>query len=179
LVAVDVATRDIVALVGGYEGIRGGLDRSLAKRQPGSTFKAFVYGYGVHAHLLTPATQLKTSSESINGYQPHNYDESEGKTPKLLREALAHSVNVAAVDAIQRVGPSNVAAFAKDLGIDSKLGTDLSLALGAYEVMPREMVSAYAAFAAKGEWRKPRLITKITGPGGLEIKLAPDPDPRQ
>lgn len=179
LVAIDVATREIVALVGGYEGIRGGLDRSNAKRQPGSTFKAFVYGYGLHAHLLTPATQLKTSSESINGYQPHNYDESEGKTPKLLREALAHSVNVAAVDAIQRVGPSNVAAFAKDLGIDSKLGTDLSLALGAYEVTPREMASAYAAFAGKGEWRKPRLITKITGPGGVEIKLAPDPEPRQ
>lgn len=179
LVAIDVATREIVALVGGYEGIRGGLDRSLAKRQPGSTFKAFVYGYGLHSHLLTPATQLKTSSESINGYQPHNYDESEGKTPKLLREALAHSVNVAAVDAIQRVGPSNVAAFAKDLGIDSKLGTDLSLALGAYEVTPREMAAAYAAFAGKGEWRKPRLITKITGPGGLEIKLAADPDPRQ
>lgn len=178
LVAVDVNTREIVALVGGYEGVRGGLDRSLAKRQPGSTFKAFVYGYGLHSHLLTPATLLKTSSESINGYQPHNYDESEGKTPKLLREALAHSVNVAAVDAIQRLGPSNVASFAKDLGIDSKLGADLSLALGAYEVTPREMASAYAAFAGNGEWRKPRLITKITGPGGLEIKLAPDPDPR-
>lgn len=179
LVAIDVTTREIVALVGGYEGIRGGLDRSLAKRQPGSTFKAFVYGYGLHAHLLTPATQLKTSLDSLNGYQPHNYDESEGKTPKLLREALAHSVNVAAVDAIQRVGPSNVAAFAKDLGIHSKLGADLSLALGAYEVSPREMASAYATFAGKGEWRKPRLITKITGPGGMEIKLAPEPDPRQ
>ncbi|HRI69783.1 MAG TPA: PBP1A family penicillin-binding protein [Polyangium sp.] len=179
LVAIDVSSREVVALVGGYEGIRGGLDRSFAKRQPGSTFKAFVYGYGLHAHLLTPATQLKTSTDSINGYQPHNYDESEGKTPKLLREALAHSVNVAAVDAIQRVGPSNVAAFAKDLGIDSKLGTDLSLALGAYEVTPREMASAYATFAAKGEWRKPRLITKITGPGGFEIKLAAEPDPRQ
>lgn len=179
LVAIDVTSREVVALVGGYEAVRGGLDRSLAKRQPGSTFKAFVYGYGLHAHLLTPATQLKTSSESINGYQPHNYDESEGKTPKLLREALAHSVNVAAVDAIQRLGPSNVAAFAKDLGIDSKLGADLSLALGAYEVTPREMASAYATFAAKGEWRKPRLITKITGPGGLELKLASEPDPRQ
>ncbi len=179
LVAIDVASREIVALVGGYEGVRGGLDRSLSKRQPGSTFKAFVYGYGLHAHLLTPATQLRTSTDSIAGYQPHNYDESEGKTPKLLREALAHSVNVAAVDAIQRLGPSNVASFAKDLGIESKLGADLSLALGAYEVQPREMASAYAVFAAKGEWRKPKLITKITGPGGVEIKLGDAPDPRQ
>jgi len=179
LVAIDVATREIVALVGGYEGVRGGLDRSVAKRQPGSTFKAFVYGYGIHTRLLTPATLMKTSSESINGYQPHNYDESEGKTPKLLREALAQSVNVAAVDAIQRVGPTNVATFAKEAGIDSKLGTDLSLALGAYEVTPREMAAGYATFAARGEYRKPRLITKITGPGGVEIKLAPQEEPRQ
>ncbi len=179
LVAVDVTTREIVALVGGYEGVRGGLDRTLAKRQPGSTFKPFVYGYGIHSRLLTPATQLKTSTESINGYQPHNYDESEGKTPKLLREALAHSVNVAAVDAIQRLGPSNVVSFAKEMGFESKLGTDLSLALGAYEVTPREMAAAYATFAGKGEYRKPRLITRITGPGGVEISLPAEPEPRQ
>ena len=126
LVAIDVATREIVALVGGYEGVRGGLDRSVAKRQPGSTFKAFVYGYGIHTRLLTPATLMKTSSESINGYQPHNYDESEGKTPKLLREALAQSVNVAAVDAIQRVGPTNVAPVAKEAGTDTHPGSALS-----------------------------------------------------
>lgn len=179
LVAIDVASREIVALVGGYEGLRGGLDRSVAKRQPGSTFKAFVYGYGIHERKLTPATLLETSSLSIKGYDPKNYDESEGKHPKLLREALAHSVNIAAVDAIQKLGPANVASFAKDLGIESKLGADLSLALGAYEVTPREMAGAYAVYASGGEYRKPKLITKITGPGGVDIPLPEDEAPKR
>jgi penicillin-binding protein 1A len=178
LVAIDVATREIVALVGSYEAVRHGLDRaSFAKRQPGSTFKAFVYGYGIHTRRLTPATLLETNPAALKGYQPSNYDESEGQAPKRLREALAHSVNVAAVSAIEQLGPANVVAFAHELGIESKLGADLSLALGAYEVTPREMAGAYAAFAGGGEFRRPRLITKIVGPGGVEIELPSDPPP--
>jgi len=179
LVAIDVASREIVALVGGYDGVRGGLDRTLSKRQPGSTFKAFVYGYGIHTRALTPATLLETNPAALSGYQPNNYDESEGKSPARLREALAHSVNVAAVAAIQSLGPTNVKAFAEELGIESKLGADLSLALGAYEVTPREMAGAYATFAGGGEYRKPRLITRITGPNGVDIELSPDPPPRR
>ncbi|MDI1443792.1 PBP1A family penicillin-binding protein [Polyangium sp. 6x1] len=179
LVAIDVATRDIVALVGGYEGVRGGLDRTLAKRQPGSTFKAFVYAYGIHTRKLTPATLLETNPLALKGYQPNNYDESEGKTPARLREALAHSVNVAAVWSIQELGPANVMTFAQELGIESKLGADLSLALGAYEVTPREMAAAYAVLAAGGEYKKPRLITRITGPNGVDIKLDDEPEPKR
>ncbi|WP_272418305.1 penicillin-binding protein 1A [Polyangium jinanense] len=179
LVAIDVATRDIVALVGGYEGVRAGLDRTLAKRQPGSTFKAFVYAYGIHTRKLTPATLLETNPAALKGYQPNNYDESEGKTPARLREALAHSVNVAAVWSIQELGPANVMTFAQELGIESKLGADLSLALGAYEVTPREMAAAYAAFAAGGEYKKPRLITRITGPNGVDIQLDAEPEPKR
>ncbi|MRG92856.1 penicillin-binding protein 1A [Polyangium spumosum] len=177
LVAIDVATREIVALVGGYEGVRGGLDRSLSRRQPGSTFKPFVYAYGLHTRRLTPATLLETNPLALSGYQPNNYDESEGKSPARLREALAHSVNVAAVWSIKELGPANVMAFAQELGITSKLGPDLSLALGAYEVTPREMAAAYATFAAGGEYKKPRLIMRITGPNGVDIPLASEPDP--
>ncbi|XXT19971.1 PBP1A family penicillin-binding protein [Sorangium sp. So ce429] len=176
LVAIDVRTREIVALVGSYEAVRGGLDRaSYARRQPGSTFKAFVYGYGIHARTLTPATILETNPLAISGYNPQNHDESEGQSPARLREALAHSVNVAAVSAMSRVGASNVAAFAGALGIQSKLGADLSLALGAYEVTPREMAAAYASIAAGGVYEQPVLITKIVGPGGAEIPLPTRP----
>ncbi|WP_437813462.1 PBP1A family penicillin-binding protein [Sorangium sp. So ce1078] len=176
LVAVDVRTREIVALVGSYEAVRGGLDRAtFARRQPGSTFKAFVYGYGIHARTLTPSTILETNPLAIAGYKPQNHDESEGKSPARLREALAHSVNVAAVSALSRVGASNVVAFAGALGIQSKLGADLSLALGAYEVTPREMAAAYASIAAGGVYEQPVLITKIVGPGGAEIPLPPRP----
>ncbi|WP_433932571.1 PBP1A family penicillin-binding protein [Sorangium cellulosum] len=176
LVAIDVRTREIVALVGSYEAVRGGLDRAtFARRQPGSTFKAFVYGYGIHARTLTPATILETNPSAVAGYNPQNHDESEGKSPARLREALAHSVNVAAVSALSRVGASNVVAFAGALGVQSKLGADLSLALGAYEVTPREMAAAYASIAAGGVHEQPVLITKIVGPGGVEIPLPPRP----
>jgi penicillin-binding protein 1A len=174
LVAVDVRTREIIALVGSYEAVRAGLDRSKSHRQPGSTFKTFVFGYGINARTLTPATILETDPLKLGtSYKPGNYDESEGKSPARLREALAHSVNVAAVSAMGRVGPQNVVAFAKGLGIESKLGADLSLALGAYEVTPREMAGAYAAFASGGEFEAPILIQKITGPNGVVIDLKP------
>ncbi|AGP33496.1 penicillin-binding protein 1A [Sorangium cellulosum] len=179
LVAIDARTREIVALVGGYEGARGGLDRaSHAHRQPGSTFKAIVYGYGIHARKLTAASMLETNPAALEGYKPGNYDESEGQSPKRLREALAHSVNVAAVAALRDVGPEAVVAWARELGIASKLGADLSLALGAYEVTPREMAGAYATFAAGGVVQEPVLVTKITGPRGEALPLPARPPPR-
>ena len=172
LVAVDVRSREILALVGNYEATRGGLDRaSHAKRQPGSTFKSFVYSYAIHSRQMTAATIVETNPAALKGYTPQNYDESEGRTPKRLRDALAHSVNVAAVWSMQKVGAQNVATWAHSLGIESKLGADLSLALGAYEVTPREMVGAYATFAAGGVYEEPILIKKIVGPGGVEVPL--------
>ncbi|XYH98876.1 penicillin-binding protein 1A [Sorangium sp. So ce1128] len=179
LIAIDPRTREILALVGGYEGVRGGLDRaSHAHRQPGSTFKALVYGYGIHARKLTAASMLETNPAALEGYQPGNYDESEGQSPKRLREALAHSVNVAAVAALRDVGPEAVVAWARELGITSKLGADLSLALGSYEVTPREMAGAYATFAAGGTYQEPVLVTKITGPRGEALPAPARPPPR-
>ncbi|WP_157906378.1 penicillin-binding protein 1A [Sorangium cellulosum] len=179
LIAIDARTREIVALAGGYEGARGGLDRaSRALRQPGSTFKAIVYGYGIHSRKLTAASMLETDPAALEGYRPGNYDESEGQSPKRLREALAHSVNVAAVSALRDVGPEAVVAWARELGITSKLGADLSLALGSYEVTPREMAAAYATFAAGGAYQEPVLVTKITGPRGEALPLPARLPPR-
>jgi penicillin-binding protein 1A len=168
-----VRTREILALVGSYEGVRAGLDRTNAHRQPGSTFKSFVYSYGLHARSLTPATIVETSPAALQGYRPDNYDEGEGKAPKRLRDALALSVNVAAVWSLQKLGPTNVVAWAKSMGIESKLGADLSLALGSYEVTPREMAGAYATFAAGGVYEEPILIQKIVGPNGVPVELPP------
>ena len=180
MVAIDVRTREVLALVGSYEAVRGGLDRAtFASRQPGSTFKPFVYSYAMHGRTLTPATIVETNPRAMSGYKPANYDESEGKTPKRLREALAQSVNVAAVWTMSQVGPSNVVAWAHAMGIESKLGPDLSLALGAYEVTPRELAGAYATFAAGGVYEKPILVTRITGPNGVDVSLAPRAPPRR
>jgi len=174
LVALDVRTREILALVGGYAATPGGLDRaSSSHRQPGSTFKTFVYSYAMHARAMTPATIVETNPAALRDYKPDNYDESEGKKPNRLRQALADSVNVSAVWALERVGASNVVAWARALGVTSKLGNTPSLALGAYEVTPREMVAAYATFAAGGVYEEPILISKIVGPGGQEVALPP------
>ncbi len=152
----------MLALVGSYEGASGALDRvTQAHRQPGSSFKSFVYSYALYSRRFTPATMLDTSTESLPGYRPKNFEDSEGSAPMRLREALAHSVNVAAVHTLNDVGPANVVSWAHALGIQSKLGADLSLALGSYEVTPFEMAAAYATFASGGMYEAPVLVTKI------------------
>ena len=173
LVAVDVRSREILALVGSYEAVRSGLDRTRSHRQPGSTFKSFVYSYAIHARSRdwTPATIVETNPGALHGYRPDNFDEGEGKTAKRLRDALALSINTAAVWSLERLGPTNVSAWAHTLGIDSKLGGDLSLALGSYEITPRELVGAYATFAAGGVYAEPILIQRIVGPTGAEVAL--------
>jgi penicillin-binding protein 1A len=173
LVALDVQTAEVLAMVGGYDGVRGALDRATAAhRQPASAFKPIVYSYAIHTRAFTAATILETNPAALGGkYRPGNFDESEGRAPRRLREALAHSVNVAAVWTLNRVKPANVVEWAKQLGISSKLGPDLSLALGAYEVTPMELAAAYTTFAARGIYNEPRFIRRIEAPGGRELPL--------
>jgi penicillin-binding protein 1A len=182
MVAIDVRSREVLALVGSYEAVAGGLDRATqAHRQPGSAFKPFVYSYAIYARRVTPATMLETSRTSLatDGYRPNNYEDSEGNAPVRLREALAHSVNVAAVHVLEQVGPANVVAWAGALGIGSRLGADLSLALGSYEVTPYEMAAAYSTFASGGVYEAPTLIARIVGPDGRDIPLPPRPPARR
>ncbi len=181
LVALDVRTREIVALVGSYEAATGSLDRATqAKRQPGSTFKPIVYSYALHARHFTPASLIDPKSDVFpGGYHPANYEGYAGTDLMRLREALAMSVNVAAVRVLLDVGPANVVQWAQSLGIESTMKPDLSLALGSYEVLPIELAGAYATFAAGGMYEEPHLVTKITGPDGKELELKPLPPPRR
>jgi penicillin-binding protein 1A len=180
MVALDVRTREVLALVGNYEAASGTLDRATqAHRQPGSAFKPFVYSYALYSRRFTPATMLDTSPGTLTGYRPSNFEDSEGSAPMRLREALAHSVNVAAVHVLQQVGPGNVVTWTNAVGIDSKLGADLSLGLGSYEVTPYEMAGAYATFASGGVYETPVLVTRITGPDGAVIPLPPRPPSRR
>ncbi len=179
-VALDVRTRDVLALVGSYEGQAGTLDRATqARRQPGSTFKPVVYSYALHSRRFTPATLVDVNPGSFGPYRPTNYEGYQGKDPLRLREALANSVNVVAVRVLEDVGPTNVAEWGKAMGIRSTLKPDLSLALGSYEVEPMELVGVYATFAAGGIYDEPRIITKIVGPDGKEIERKAPPPPRR
>lgn len=181
LVAIDVRTREILALVGGYEGRAGTLDRATqSKRQPGSTYKPIVYSYAVHSRRFTPATLVDPNPDVFEGgYRPSNFEGWRGHDPLRLREALANSVNIAAVRVLRDVGPANVVSWAQALGIDSPAKADLSLALGSYEVRPIELAGAYATFAAGGVYEEPRLVTRIVGPDGREVTLPAMPPPRR
>jgi penicillin-binding protein 1A len=181
LVALDVRTRQVLALVGNYEAASGGLDRATqSHRQPGSTFKPIVYSYAIHSRRYTPATLVDvTPTTFADGYHPANYEGWSNTDPLRLREALANSVNVVAVRVLDDVGPANVVEWAQSLGIRSTMKPDLSLALGSYEVEPIELAGAYATFASGGEYDEPRLVTRIVGPDGKEVALPPLPPPRR
>jgi penicillin-binding protein 1A len=181
LVALDVRTRDVLAIVGNYEAANGSLDRAMqARRQPGSTFKPIVYSYAIHARRYTPATLVDVTPAVFAGnYKPSNYEGWTGTDPLRLREALANSVNVAAVRVLEDVGPANVVPWAQALGITSTLKPDLSLALGSYEVEPMELAGAYATFAAGGVYEAPRMVAKITRPDGSEVLLKTPPPSRR
>lgn len=180
-VAIDVRTRQILALVGNYEAASGGLDRATqSRRQPGSTFKPIVYSYALRSRSFTPATLVDPNTDIFQGgYRPSNYEGWLGKEPLRLREALANSVNVVAVRVLAAVGPANVVSYAQSLGIRSTMKPDLSLALGSYELEPLELCGAYSTFAAGGTYDEPRIILKIVGPDGKERELPTPPPPRR
>jgi penicillin-binding protein 1A len=177
-VAIDVRTRQILALVGSYEGQAGALDRATqSRRQPGSTFKPVVYSYALHSRRFTPATLVDPTPDVFEGgYHPSNFEGWRGHDLLRLREALANSVNVVAVRVLRDVGPPNVVEWAHSLGIESPMKPDLSLALGSYEVHPMELAGAYTTFAAGGSYEEPRLVLRIVGPDGKDVPL-PEPSP--
>lgn len=148
------------AYVGGYDYSASEFDRvSTARRQPGSSFKPFVYLAAIQNGLTADTTVTDTRLE-IGDYAPDNY---KGKYygTTTARDALAHSMNSVAVKLLQQNGVDSVRKVAQRLGISSPLGHDLSLALGTSEVSLFEMTTAYAAIAAGGQAVLPYAILEI------------------
>ncbi len=177
LVALDAETREIRALVGSYEAVRGVYDRaSSAHRQPGSTFKPIVYSYGLHTRQLTPASPMGDLTLKL---PPDPDDPDRAPLALRLRTALANSVNEAAQWALQEVGPESVIGWAKGLGATSDMKPTPSLALGAYEMYPREVAAIYGTIASGGLYRAPVLIRRIRNHEGQEIALPQQPPSRR
>lgn len=182
LVAIEPRTREVRALIGGYEGVAGGLDRSTqARRQPGSAFKPVVYAYALHSRRLTlgSALRLERSAKDLKKKPPPGVAPDATEYTLRVRPALAISDNAAAQKVLEEVGGANVIDFARALGVESPLSPTPSLALGAYEVTPLELTAAIATFAAAGEYRPPVLVTRITDSSGRELPLPPQPPRRQ
>ncbi|KND46875.1 MAG: penicillin-binding protein 1A [Parcubacteria bacterium C7867-004] len=169
LVAIDPKTGQILAMVGSRdyfdEDIDGNYNSAIALRQPGSSFKPFVYatalekGYTPESVVFDLPTQFSTvcaASETTNSeppcYAPGNYDD-KFRGPMTFTTALAQSINIPAVQTLYLAGIKNVIGLAERLGITT-LGDakeyGLSFALGAAEVKLLDLVSAYSVFANDG-----------------------------
>ncbi|MFD0936888.1 transglycosylase domain-containing protein, partial [Methylobacterium trifolii] len=160
----------IRALIGGRDYAQSQFNRATtAKRQPGSSFKPFVYLAAVERGA-TPDTVREDAPVRIGNWQPENYSHQyEGAV--TLRTALALSLNTVAVRLGQEVGPKAVVQTAQRLGITSALQANGSIALGTSEVTPLEMVGAYGAFANGGTGVIPYVVTTVkTGGGKLLYK---------
>ncbi|MGZ3452628.1 MAG: penicillin-binding protein 1A [Polyangiales bacterium] len=170
-VAIDVRTRKVLALVGAVESTFG-LDRAThAKRQPGSTFKPFVYGAALKSRKFTPASLIEATPGDFGGWNPKNSEAWTKDEPVRLRDALAASINLVAVRVAKEVGPQSVIDFARAAGITSNLAPDLAIALGSYEVAPIELANAYTTIAGGGVYEPPQIILRILGPDGRELAL--------
>jgi len=195
LVAIDPKTGQILAMVGSRdyfdEKIDGNFNVALAKRQPGSAFKPFVYaaalqkGFTPQTVVYDLPTQFSTScslTDNTNNtypcYSPGNYDD-KFRGPMTFTVALAQSINIPAVKALYLAGPDAVVSLATAAGITT-LGDvkeyGLSLALGAAEVKLLDITSAYATFADDGVRNTPTGILEIKDRKGNTLeKFTPSP----
>jgi penicillin-binding protein 1A len=175
LVAIDVHTGEIRAMVGGRDYLQSTYNRAaISKRQPGSAFKPIVYataierlGYTQNMTLLDAPVVFKRTGSSRE-WKPENFSGTfQGEM--TLRKALALSKNIPAVRLMQKTGPATVVDFAHAMGIHSALEPYLSLALGTSEVTLLELTAAYAVFPNGGQALTPFGVLEVTDRGGHVI----------
>jgi len=175
LVAIDNATGEIKAMVGGYDFEESKFDRATqALRQTGSSFKVYVYTEAMAqgaSPFDTVVDEPVTFHSGAQDYSPHNYDEKfEGRI--TLRRALADSRNIPAVRLLDKVGIENTIDLVRKFGITSPLPPYLPLALGAADLTPIEHVSAFSVFPDDGIHIEPHFIKRVTSYDGSVLEEA-------
>ncbi|MEO7224178.1 MAG: PBP1A family penicillin-binding protein, partial [Devosia sp.] len=177
LVSID-ADGAVRAVVGGADYAQSQYNRAVtSRRQPGSTFKPFVYMAAMEAGY-TPDTVADDAPININGWAPENSD---GKYMGqiTLREALAYSRNTVSAQLAQIVGPDKVVEAAQRMGISSPLMAVPSIALGTQEVSLLELTAGYAPFANGGMGVIANVITRIETADGKVLYDAVPAGPGQ
>jgi len=178
LIALDPHTGAIKAFVGGRNYGTNQWDHVTALRQPGSSFKPFVYAAALDTavdggpHILTPATMVDDEPTTFwfdnKPYEPHNFkNEYHGEV--TLRQALAHSMNIATIKVAEMIGYDSVVQFAKKAGISEDLEATPSVAIGSYDTRPIEIAGAYTVFANQGTYLKPYGITAVRAQNGSTL----------
>ncbi|MCY9763782.1 PBP1A family penicillin-binding protein [Paenibacillus alvei] len=179
LVSIDPRNGYMKAMVGGKNYRMNQYNRVFANtRQPGSSFKPFVYLAALEKRAITAVTHFVSQPSTFtydNGrqqYKPSNYG---GKYYGNidLRHAMAVSDNIYAVSTMMKIGPEEVISLARRLGIDSSMKPLPSLALGTFPVSPIEMASAYGVFSNEGKRAIPRSVLKVIDSSGNVLYEAP------
>jgi penicillin-binding protein 1A len=172
LVSVDPRTGQIKAMVGGVDYENNQFNRAVqAKRQPGSTFKTFVYATAVAAGF-SPNQGFLDAEYVVDGYKPENYGDRYSGNMVSMRQALASSLNVVAVKVLVDVGWNPIIKVAKNMGIESELKPTYSLALGSWEVNLLELTSAYGTLANGGIHQQPYGISRVLDRNGKVLYQA-------
>jgi penicillin-binding protein 1A len=177
LIALEPGKGAIRAMVGGYDFGRSEYNRAVqAHRQPGSAFKPIIYATAVNqgmspASVILDAPVVYQQEEDEKTWKPENYGRKiHGMVS--LRDALAHSHNLATVRLLDKVGVKNVIEFAKTVGITSPLAADLSLGLGSSSVGLMELTSVYGVFLNQGNRAEPYAILSIQDNAGKVLEQA-------
>jgi penicillin-binding protein 1B len=176
LVCLDPHTAEVKALIGGRNYGASQLNRVLARRQPGSIFKPFVYAAALNTTLegrepfITPVFQVVDEATTFyfdgQEYQPNNFKQEFHGTVNL-RQALSKSMNIPTVKFAEMAGYGTVAELARNAGLKGVRATP-ALALGAYEVTPLDIAGAYTIFSNGGNWVRHNIIAEIrSSSGGL------------
>ena len=175
LVTLEPGNGAIRVMVGGYDFGRSEYNRAVqAHRQPGSAFKPIIYATAVNqgmspASVILDAPVVYEQEEDEKTWKPENYGKKfHGMVS--LRDALAHSHNLATVRLLDKVGVKNVIEFAKTVGINSPLAADLSLGLGSSSVGLMELTSAYSVLLNQGSRAEPYAILFVKDNAGKVLE---------
>lgn len=169
LVCMETGTGRVLALVGGADFKSSQFNRATqARRQPGSSFKPIIYaaalgkGFTPNSIIEDAPIEFKTGNTI---WRPKNYNDKFGG-PTTLRNALIHSNNIVTIKLLQAVGTKPIIKLAQEMGINSPLTPNLSLALGSSVVSLVELTSAYGVFANSGQHQNPRFVDSIIDRNG-------------
>jgi penicillin-binding protein 1B len=175
LVAMDPRTGEIRALVGGRDYGESQLNHAVAKRQPGSVFKPFVYAAAFNnaaqglQPIVTPATTIEDAPTTFEfdgkEYTPNNYGQEFFGTV-TVRDALMKSLNVATVKVAEMIGYQNVVQLARQMGLPTNIQATPAVALGAYEMTPIDVAAGYTGFATQGTRAEPLFIRSVVSATG-------------
>jgi penicillin-binding protein 1B len=202
LVALDPHTGHVKAVVGGRSYTASQFNHALAKRQPGSVFKPFVYAAALSTavegerartvsdnggkqkknKILTPASTVLDTPTVFHyeeqTYEPGNFGDRYFGTI-TLKKAIASSANIATIKVAEMVGYNRVVELTKQAGLNSQIKPTPAMALGAYEATPVEIAGAYTIFANKGAYVKPTFLASVTRHDGTPAFDAAKPQTRR